>query len=179
MQREGGGQEAVSHPAEPGENGGGRGGAKGGGGQRGCGITGTWPGSWHHLSVIPKTCSKAHRLRQKPSLGLTRLRRFWQCLRARAAFQAKRRMRYAMHRLADRLTPAPQCTSTPGHRQETYAFTGEYTGLCKKQKLSVKAAASVPGSTSAPDEDHPPQFAHAQAINNASALSSRWAASRN
>ncbi|KAA6421112.1 MAG: hypothetical protein FRX49_08811 [Trebouxia sp. A1-2] len=42
---------------------------------------------------MPRTCSKAHRLRQKPSLGFTRLRRDWQCFRARAAFQPKRRMR--------------------------------------------------------------------------------------
>ena len=51
-------------------------------------------------------------LRQKPSLGFTRLRRSWQWRRALAAFQANRRMRYAMTSAALRLTPAPQCTST-------------------------------------------------------------------
>ena len=57
-------------------------------------------------------------LRQKPSLGLTRLRRSWQWRRALAAFQANRRMRYAMTSAALRLTPAPQCTSTAASRHQ-------------------------------------------------------------
>lgn len=64
---------------------------------------------------MPSCSSNAQRERQKPWLGLTRLRRCLQCSRARFAGHVNRRIMYEMHSAADRLTPAPQCTSTPAH----------------------------------------------------------------
>ena len=64
------------------------------------------------LSATPSCSSNAHSERQKPWLGQAMLRRACRCARARAAGQVKRRIRYAAARLAERLTPAPQCTST-------------------------------------------------------------------
>ncbi len=57
---------------------------------------------------MPSWGSRAHRERQKPSLGCTAERRSTTWARALLALQVKRRMRYAMVSAAERLTPAPQ-----------------------------------------------------------------------
>jgi hypothetical protein len=75
------------------------------------------------LSVMPSCSSKAHRERQKPWFGLTRLRRCLQCSRARLAGHVNRRIKYAMHSAAERLTPAPQCTNTPATPQPRSEFS--------------------------------------------------------
>ena len=64
-----------------------------------------------HLSKMPRGPSNAHSVCQKPSLGDTRLRAAMVCARACCALQRFERMRYMITRQADRLTPAPQCTS--------------------------------------------------------------------
>ena len=65
-----------------------------------------------HLSVTPRGPSSAHSARQKPSLMQTRERRSVTASLALAADQRSRRIRYMMASVAERLTPAPQCTST-------------------------------------------------------------------
>jgi hypothetical protein len=65
-----------------------------------------------HLSGRSRGASSAHSVRQKPSLTHTTLRSAVTCARALAALMRWARIRYAMTSVAERLTPAPQCTST-------------------------------------------------------------------
>lgn len=71
-----------------------------------------------HLLRMPRGPSKAHSSCQKPSLGHTRLRAAMQWSRACCALQRRERMRNIITRQAERLTPAPQCTSTAAAAQE-------------------------------------------------------------
>lgn len=92
-----------------------------------------------HLSPMPSCASKAHSDRQKPSLGCTMDRRCTQCVRALAAFQAKRRIRYAIVRAAERETPAPQCTSVAAATELHIMASAHYHHLVTRASAAWKS----------------------------------------
>lgn len=93
-----------------------------------------------HRCWIPSWDSKAQRLRQKPSFGITTERRCTQCALALEAGHVNLRIKYAMHSAAERLTPAPQWTRTPGRKQLALLGRASTTAWQSNRPQNVKLA---------------------------------------
>ncbi len=89
-----------------------------------------------YLSWMPSWPSNAHKLLQKPSLGWTIDLRCTQCALALVADQMNLRIRYAMQRADDLLTPAPQWTSTPAK----YCILSPCDNIMMLNMLPIKLA---------------------------------------
>mmetsp|Transcript_18563 Transcript_18563/g.46973 ORF Transcript_18563/g.46973 Transcript_18563/m.46973 type:complete len:395 (+) Transcript_18563:561-1745(+) len=88
-------------------------------------------------SAVPSACRQP----TKPSLGSAMLRHSTTCVIAWWHVHSRLRIKYAAHRVAERLTPAPQCTSTALFRARASSMKSKLrTKCCEMSWLSTSGA---------------------------------------